>query len=198
MAKIVFKANKNTVTANTYVAHEVYKRNETIVEKLGGEVVRGVGGFKAQFPTNAKAKAFVEQAVTGISKREYNAARKTEQKKVAIASGKGKKAVTKGKGKKETAKTKGNFITLTDENGNTYKLDASVLKGKAKATATKSKAVTKGKKVTTKKATKGKGKAKLTERQKIHKAYEMANNAFKRKVKYSTWKAKYEEILENL
>lgn len=191
MSKIVFKANKNTVTANTYVAHEVYKRNETIVEKLGGEVVRGVGGFKAQFPTNAKAKAFVEQAVTGISKREYDAARKTEPKKVAIASGKGKKAVTKGKGKKETAKTKGNFITLTDENGNTYKLDASVLKGKAKATATKSKA-------TTKKVTKGKGKAKLTERQKIHKAYEMANNAFKRKVKYSTWKAKYEEILENL
>ena len=128
MTKIVFKANKNTVTANTYVAHELDKRNEEIVNELGGEILRGVGGFKAQFKTSAQAKKFVEQAVTSISKREYNASRKSEPKKVV--------APKQGKGKAD------NFITLTDDNGNTYKIPMSVLgiapaSGKGKATTTK-------------------------------------------------------------
>ena len=104
MTKLQFKANKNTVTANAYVPHVMYKSNEAIVEKLGGTIVKGAGLFTAEFPNAAKAKAFVEQAVTSISKREYNASRKSEPKvaeKPTVAKGKGKsqkQAVTKGKG----------------------------------------------------------------------------------------------------
>jgi hypothetical protein len=131
MSKITFKANKNTVTANTYVAHELYKRNEAIINKLGGEIIRGVGDFKAQFPSNAKAKAFVEQAITSISKREYNATRKTEPK-VAPAPKQGK------------GKSNGKYITLTDDDGNTYKVALSALgiapKGKSKPTTKKASA----------------------------------------------------------
>jgi hypothetical protein len=83
MSKISFKANRNQVTANTYVAHEVYKRNEAIINELGGKIIRGAGTFKAEFPSAKIAKQFVEQAITSISKREYNATRKTEPKKVA-------------------------------------------------------------------------------------------------------------------
>lgn len=95
MSKITFKANKNTVTANTYVAHELYKRNEAIINEMGGEIIRGAGTFKAEFPSAKVAKQFVEEkAVTSISKREYNATRKTEPKKVASTpkNGKGKKS----------------------------------------------------------------------------------------------------------
>ena len=155
MTKITFKANKNTVVANQYVAHELYVRNEEIINELGGEIVRGVGGFRAEFPSAAKAKAFVEQAITSISKKEYNACRKSEPKVQAPASGKGKKAKTK-----EITKCKGKFITLTDDDGNTYKVDLSVLGVTPKATTTK---VVKGKgkakkEVATKKVAKGKGK----------------------------------------
>ena len=142
MTKISFKATNNTVTANTYVAHELYKRNEAIVNKLGGEIIRGVGGFKAQFKTSAQAKKFVEQAVTSISKSEYNATRKSEPKAKAPASGKGKAKAD-------------NFITLTDDDGNTYKVPMSALgivpekkkntTTKGKGNATPKKAVTKGK-----------------------------------------------------
>ena len=183
MSKITFKANKNTVTANTYVAHELYKRNEAIVNELGGEILRGVGGFKAQFKTAANAKKFVEQAVTSISKREYNASRKTEPKAPAKAkapaSGKGKSAITIGN-KQYTVKESKNGLMLVP-----------VAK---KATTTTKKATT------TKKSApnKGKGKSKMTEGQKRHKAYEMTNESFSRKVKYSTWKAKYEKILASL
>lgn len=146
MTKITFKANKNTVVANTYVAHALYKQNEAIVNELGGEVLRGVGGFKAQFKTSAQAKKFVEQAVTSISKREYNASRKTTVRAKANTTEPKASAPKQGKGK---------FITLTDRNGNEYKIPMSALgitqapktgKGKkAVAPTTTKKAVTKGK-----------------------------------------------------
>ena len=122
MTKITFKANKNTVTANTYVAHALYKQNEAIVNELGGEVLRGVGGFKAQFKSAANAKKFVEQAVTSISKREYNASRKTTVKVTEP-----KKAPKQGKGK-----SKADFIVLTDSEGNEYQIPMSALGIKAK------------------------------------------------------------------
>ena len=192
MAKIIFKSNRNTVTCNTYVAHELYKRNEVIINKLGGEIIRGEERFTAKFKTAAKAKEFVEQAITSISKKEYNACRKTEPKKVAPARGKGKSEKT------VATKGKDNFITLTDDDGNTYKVPMSALgmpkTGKGSATPKKAVATTKKKAVT-----KGKGKSKqLTERQKQHTAYEMTNAAFKKKVSYKTWKAKYNKILASL
>lgn len=191
MAKIQFKVNRNTVTANTYVVREIYKRNALLVEELGGEMVMGNERFTAKFTSNAKAKAFVEQAETSISKKEYNACRKTEPKAKPV-SGKGKKATTKGKGK---------YITLTDDDGNEYKVPMSALGIKGKGNNKKPAAATakkgKGKTATAKKVTKGKGKA-LTEKQKQHKAYEMANASFKRRVAHSTWLKKYNKILESL
>lgn len=128
--KVVFTANKNTVTANKYVAHALYVQNEALVEKLGGQVIKGAGLFTAQFKTAAKAKEFVANAVCGMTTKEYNATRKT-----APAVGKCK------------ASPKGNkMLTLTDEDGNVYEIPVSALalkektapkKGKGKKTATK-------------------------------------------------------------
>lgn len=42
------------------------------------------------------------------------------------------------------------------------------------------------------------GEQKRAERDKKHKAYEMANACFKKKVGYKVWKAKYNEILATL
>lgn len=42
------------------------------------------------------------------------------------------------------------------------------------------------------------GEKKKAEREKQHKAYEMANASFKEKVDYKVWKAKYNEILATL
>lgn len=131
---IVFTQNKTVVTADKYVAHELYKRNEGIISELGGHICKGVGGFRAEFPNASKAKQFVAKAVTEIPKREYNASRKSEPKKVVATK---KTPVTKGKGK---AKASAEFITLTDDNGNTYKLPMSALgvtKGKGSATPKK-------------------------------------------------------------
>ena len=150
---IVFKANKNTVTANAYVAHELYKRNEAIITEMGGEILRGVGGFKAQFPSAKLAKEFVEEmAVTSISKREYNATRKTEPKKVATPkvvatapkSGKGKKTAS------EVILVAGKPYTLAETSDGFVLVP--VTKGKGKTTTKKATVPT------PKKTTKGKGK----------------------------------------
>ena len=141
---INFTATRNIVTADTYVAHELYKRNEAIINELGGEILRGVGGFKAQFKTAAQAKKFVEKAITSISKKEYEKARKSVASEVT--------APKAGRGKKNAEK----FITLTDDNGNTYKVPMSAL-GIVSVPSTKASAPAKAK--TTKPVTKGKGKS---------------------------------------
>ena len=158
MTKIVFKANKNTVVANTYVAHALYKQNEELVNELGGEVLRGVGGFKAQFKTSAQAKKFVEQAITSISKREYNASRKTEPKKTVTTA----KAPASGKGKANAK-----FVVLTDSEGNEYKIPMSALgitqtpnKGKGKASEKKLDKMIANDRKETRKVMQGKGKNK--------------------------------------
>lgn len=163
---INFTATRNQVTANTYVAHEVYKRNEAIINELGGKIIRGAGTFKAEFPSAKIAKQFVEQAVTSISKREYNASRKTEPKTKVVAkskpvSGKGKKVVTIG-GKQYTVNATNDGLMLVPTKGKgkttTKKVVAPTPK---KKTAT----VTKGKKVVASapsKVTKGKGSNKAT------------------------------------
>lgn len=91
------KDNSKLVTANKYVAHALYTQNKALVESLGGTVLKGVGGFKAEFKTVANAKKFVATAITHIDADEYNKARKTEPKakaepkKVAPTTAKGKK-----------------------------------------------------------------------------------------------------------
>ena len=117
---INFTATRNTVTADKYVPYALYVQNKAIVEQLGGQIVKGNEGFVAQFPNATKAKAFVSQAICSMSKTEYNKARKTATKVTAP-----KKTTAPAK-PKEKAKNDG-FITLTDDNGNTYRVPMSVL-----------------------------------------------------------------------
>ena len=78
---VVFTQEQKAVVANKYVAHELYVRNKEIIEKLGGEIVKGVGGFRAEFKRVADAKKFVAEAICEISTKEYNAARKVTVEK---------------------------------------------------------------------------------------------------------------------
>lgn len=124
---VVFTQEQKAVVANKYVAHELYVRNKEIIEKLGGEIVKGVGGFRAEFPTVAKAKKFVAEGITEISKKEYNATRKVTAEKPKTSTKGSKKSTRKGKGdatptksatkvaetKKPARKSKGN-VELTE------------------------------------------------------------------------------------
>lgn len=167
---INFVATKNIVKAEGYVIRELYRQNAELVEELGGEMVQGKEVFTAKFPTATKAKAFVSQAKTHIPKSTYNASRKTEP---------AKKPAPKGKGNSK-AKT----ITLTDDDGNIYKVPMSALKAQP---APKKKSAPK----------KGKGNSKQVS--KSHQAYLETNKAFKnRKVSYYKWREKYEEIFAKL
>lgn len=113
--------NAKAVVADRYVIHALYTQNKALVESLGGTLVKGVGGFRAEFKTVANAKKFVATAITHIDADEYAKARKTEPK--AKAEPKAKKvAPTTAKGTK-----KAEFITLTDAEGNTFKVPTSVL-----------------------------------------------------------------------
>lgn len=153
------QGNSKAVVANRYVAHALYEQNKEIIEKLGGEIVKGVGGFRAEFKTAANAKKFVAQAITEMSAKEYKASRKTKPVDEVT-----KKPKTTTKGNK-----KSDLVTLVDAEGNEYKVPASALAQvkkparKAKGDVVPTKAVTnvkEAKKPTTKK---GKGNAELTE-----------------------------------
>lgn len=126
------KSNSKVVVADRYVPHDLYVLNKTIIEKLGGEIVKGVGGFKAEFKKVADAKAFIKQAVTSVSEDEYKANRKpkTEAKgnaeppkgnKNSKSKGKGNATPTKANTKepvkesKKANKGKGNAPALTPE-----------------------------------------------------------------------------------
>ena len=132
MTKITFTLaadNNKAVVADRYVAHALFTQNEALVNQLGGKVLRGVGGFRAEFKTAANAKKFMAQAITEMSKKEYNAARKDKSveegnKKPKTSTKGNKKSARKGKGndapskavtdvkvkevKKPTKKSKGN------------------------------------------------------------------------------------------
>lgn len=113
------KDNSKLVTANKYVAYALYTRNKALVESLGGEVLKGVGGFKAEFKTVANAKKFVETAITHIDEADYAKARKTEPK----AKAEKKATVTKAKGKAETD----DLVTVTLADGTQLQVKASIL-----------------------------------------------------------------------
>jgi hypothetical protein len=107
------------VVANKYVAHALYTQNKALVEALGGEVIKGVDGFRAEFKTAKNAKAFITQAITSVSKSEYNKTRKTEpkaEKKATVP------APTKAKGAKAVE-----YVTVTLANGTKAKVMASAL-----------------------------------------------------------------------
>ena len=172
---IVFaQASDNTkaVVANKYVAHALYTQNKALVEQLGGTLVKGVGGFRAEFKTVANAKKFVATAITHIDADDYAKARKTEPK--AKAEPKAKKvAPATAKGKKT------DLVTVTLADGTQVQVKASALgietkaprksKGDAPTTAPNAKASKSVKadepkaKATPKKA---KGNAELTDAQK--------------------------------
>jgi hypothetical protein len=151
--------NTKAVVADRYVIHALYEQNKAIVEALGGTLVKGVDGFRAEFKTVKNAKAFIAQAITSMSASEYKKARKTEPKKVekkatvpAPAKGK-KKEEPKTPAKKAPKATKGKaktdeflFTFVTDAKGNKFMVRTSELesvkaptvkKGKGKAEATK-------------------------------------------------------------
>ena len=83
MNAIVFAQaeDKKAVVANKYVAHALYTQNKALVEELGGTVIKGVGGFRAEFKTVKNAKEFIAKAITHIDADDYAKARKTEPKK---------------------------------------------------------------------------------------------------------------------
>lgn len=162
------KDNSKVVTANKYVAHALYTQNKALVESLGGTVLKGVGGFKAEFKTEKNAKKFVATAITHIDADDYAKARKTEPK--AKAEPKPKKVAstpTKAKGKKTD-----DLVTVTLSDGTQLQVKASALgiktepkkaprksKGDAPTTAPNAKA---DKPTKAKAPTKSKGNAELT------------------------------------
>ena len=97
--------SKKAVVANKYVAHALYEQNKAIIESLGGAIVKGVGGFRAEFKTAAKAKKFIAQAICEMSEKDYKATRKVAEDKPK-STGKGSKDAAKGN-KKSTRKGKG-------------------------------------------------------------------------------------------
>jgi hypothetical protein len=124
---IVFaQANDSTkaVVANKYVAYALYAQNKALVEALGGEVIKGVDGFRAEFKTAKNAKAFIAQAICEMSTKDYNKARKTAPKVAVPATAKGKKTVapTKAKGIKVTE-----YVTVHLADGTPLKVKASEL-----------------------------------------------------------------------
>ena len=163
--------NAKAVTANKYVAYALYTQNKALVEQLGGTLVKGVGGFRAEFKTVANAKKFIATAITHIDAEDYAKARKTEPKakaepktkKVAPATAKGKKA--------------DDLVTVTLAGGTQLQVKASALgmatepkkaprksKGDAKPTPAPNAKASKSVKTEPKKATpkKAKGNAELT------------------------------------
>ena len=144
---VVFTQEQKAVVANKYVAHELYVRNKEIIEKLGGEIVKGVGGFRAEFKRVADAKKFVAEAICEISTKEYNAARKVTVEKPKTSTKGNKKPSRKSKGdavptksatvvketKKPARKSKGN-VELTEAGKKALdRMKASVLNRAASA-----------------------------------------------------------------
>lgn len=103
--------NENIVVADRYVPHDLYVLNQPIIEKLGGTILKGVGGFKAEFTKKANAKKFVAKAITSISEDEYKANRKSKESSTTTeanaSAGKGSANAPNGS-KKSKRKGKGN------------------------------------------------------------------------------------------
>lgn len=113
------------VVANKYVAHALYVQNKALVEALDGTLVKGVGGFRAEFKSVKNAKEFIAKAITHIDEADYAKARKTEPK--AKAEKKATSAPAKAKGKADS------LVTVTLDDGTKVQVKASALNIKAEA-----------------------------------------------------------------
>lgn len=164
---IVFaQASDNTkaVIADRYVAHALYTKNKAIAESLGGTIVKGIGGFRAEFTTVKNAKEFIAKAITHMDADDYAKTRKTEPKSKSKAS-----TPTKAKGKNTD-----DLVTVTLADGTQLQVKASALgikteskaprKSKGDKPTTAPKTEPKAEKVATPK--KAKGNADLTDAQK--------------------------------
>ena len=118
--------NTKAVVANKYVAHALYTQNKALVESLGGTVLKGVGGFRAEFKSVKNAKDFIAKAITHIDAEDYAKTRKTEPKAKAESTPK-KVAPTTAKGKKAEApkKSKDNVKPTTAPKTTNAKVDKS-------------------------------------------------------------------------
>lgn len=159
------KGNTKRVVATrngeaVYVAHALLTANKPIWEGLDGTRVEGEKGLFIDFATAKTAKAFIAQAITEMSTKDYNKARKTEpkakaEKKATVT------APTKAKGKKAVE-----YVTVHLADGTPLQVKASdlmpmdepakkpIVKGKGKVDLTKPTKANKGVK-------KGKGKVDL-------------------------------------
>lgn len=173
------KDNAKAVIANKYVAHALYTQNKALVEALGGTVLKGVGGFRAEFKTVKNAKAFIAQAITHIDADDYAKARKSAPKTEPKAkTNKKTSAPTKSKGNKfvevvtvhladgTPVQVKKSDLVLMDEP--VKKTATKKAKGNAKPTTAPNAKASKSVKTEPKKATpkKAKGNADLTDAQK--------------------------------
>ena len=120
------KDNTKAVVANKYVAHALYTQNKALIEQLGGTLVKGVGGFRAEFKTVKNAKDFIAQAITHIDAKEYAKARKTEPKAKAV---KKATAPATAKGKVKAS----DLVTVTLADGTQLQVKASALGIKTEA-----------------------------------------------------------------
>lgn len=153
--------NAKVVIANKYVAHALFVQNKPIWEELGATRDEKYKGLRLVFKSEKKAKDFIAKAITHIDADNYAKARKTEPKKVAPTTAKGKKT--------------DDLVTVTLADGTKAQVKASALgikneaprksKGDKPTTAPNAKAKTepKAEKVAPKKA---KGNADLTDAQK--------------------------------
>lgn len=108
------KDSKTIVVADRYVAHDLYVRNKAIVESLGGTVLKGVGGFRAEFTKPANAKKFIAQAITSVSEDEYKANRKPKvEESKPKTEGKGNGKSEKGSKKSNARNGKGSGAPTT-------------------------------------------------------------------------------------
>lgn len=173
---IVFaQASDNTkaVIADRYVAHALYTQNKAIAESLGGTIVKGVGGFRAEFKSAKNAEEFIAKAITHMDADDYAKARKTKAK--AEPKSKSKASTpTKAKGKNAD-----DLVTVTLADGTELQVKASALgikteskaprksKGDKPSTAPNAKAPTKVSKNTkTEAPKKAKGNTDLSDAQK--------------------------------
>lgn len=117
------------VVANKYVAHALYTQNKALVESLDGTLVKGVGGFRAEFKSAKSAKEFIAKAITHIDEADYAKARKTAPKVKAE-----KKAPAPAKGKKAD-----DLVEVTLADGTKVQVKASALGIKAEKAPRKAK-----------------------------------------------------------
>ena len=122
--------NTKAVVANKYVAHALYVQNKALVEALDGTLVKGVGGFRAEFKSVKNAKEFIAKAITHIDEADYAKARKTAPKAKAE---KKASAPAKAKGKVDE------LVEVTLADGTKVQVKASALGIKAEKAPRKSK-----------------------------------------------------------